>query len=141
MPIVRISLKNINVKRLLHYNKRSPKALDVIGDMRAIDVRTIGKDKLRITFDVIFRMREKGKGDTELLESRLEIYALCREEESTIKKTMDSWKKERELTQEMFSRAANRSFRFAVLTMLPITERMRLPPIVPLPSLNPSKKK
>lgn len=140
MPIRRMLMKTIDVKRMLELKQTPPKELDISAHIRIMDIKPHREGLSYILLDIIYSTKEH-KGDTSVMDARLEIEVLYEDKEDVLSDMYERWDKSQEIRQDVYHKVGNNAFTFSVLTLMPLVEKMQLPPVIPIPTPIPSPKK
>jgi len=139
MPQINLFLKRIDVNRMLDYGQTPSGGVNANGNLRVLDVSLLEKGKAHILLDVIFSMKDlKGKS---VMDARLEVGAIYESEEKKVVEMCERWKENSQVRTDVYYFVGNTAFRYCVLTLLPVMERMNLPPLIALPAPIPPPKK
>lgn len=140
MPRAQVIIRSIDIKRLLDYRKNPPKELDMGAHIRVNDIEPVEKGKAHILFEVLYSMKNV-RAHTLLMEARVEIDVIYEDKEEELVEMYKRWNKEGAVREDVYSRLGNSAFQLGAISILPLTEKMRLPPIIPIPSPIPIPKK
>jgi len=140
MPIRRMLIRTINMKRMLGLQQKAPKELDVNAHIRVMDITPHREGLSRILLDIVYTMKGQ-EGDTSIMEARLEIEVLYEDKEDVLSDMYKKWDKSSQIRQDVYHKVGNSAFAFSVFTLMPLTEKMQLPPLIPIPTPIPLPKK
>ena len=140
MPEARMFMRTLDIKRLLDYKQQPTEDLDVRVNIRAMDIKPMEKGKAHMLLDVVYSVQE-AKKERRVMEARVEIDVIYEEKEEKLAEIYEAWNKNHTVMTDVYRRVGQSAFNFSLYSIMPLTERMRLPPLLPPPTATGSPKK